>query len=372
MLLFIVFILISALLVILDLRMTSKRAKKIILISTVILYAVFAAIRSVSEIPDTHAYVKFFLEQTELEFFAPNKSSFEIGFVYLTRVFTLFTSNYRVYFFGIALIIIGMFAKAFENQKYSLIPIVLFLSFYGIYFSFIILRAGLAITFFVYGVMKCDKSIFKTIVFFILSVLFHISSIVMIFAFLLAVCFRKSKLNYMGVIVLLICLLTVYGSGLTSKMLTVLRDFLNSLNMNNLIIGKATSYLTSYIQNFSFGISKRYALNVIMFIIMLYQANTRHLEFTKKQKIINIYILMGFILESLFGNAVLIGRLTDFSNMLNITSVCFIISNFAVSKTRGISPYIKASEKSMVAQKVMFICGIFVILNLAFIYRIIY
>lgn len=361
------------LLVIGDFILKERKSKKILLFLAIIGFSILACMRETT-IPDTVPYINAFNYENQLtSFFAPNISSFETGFVLLTRFIAIFTSSASIYFFIVAMIILSVGAFLFSNQKHFLICFAAFMSFYGIYFSFVILRSGLSIVFFVLAAWRCDNRKILKVVFYILAIAFHRSAIIMLMVYLFAKLFRNAKLNIAVVLpVLLICLLC-YAGGLSKIILVLIQNMLEPLVGTNLLFTKAYGYLQSYIAQFEFGLSARYVLNTVIYLITLYLIHKKKLKINKKLTTVLVFVFLGLMLESLFGNQVLIGRLTDFTNTMNLISLAFIIQEcYNYRSIKVVESDMSVTYKVVKAENYIWVYLViaFILMNNLFIYRI--
>ena len=312
---------IELLLILGEALLKNRQAKKFLLLCSSVMFSVITANRSML-IPDTIPYYEFFLSQTQItSIFAQNDTRFEIGFVFLTRLIAKLTNNYTIYFFILSIFMLFLAYLAFKDQQLILVTFAAFLSFYGVYFTSVILRAGFAILLFCVAIKQQTK--LKKIIFLIASVLFHYSAIFMAIIFFIVAIFRIRKLKPILIIFTFLICLMLYATGFTKSILELIIRVLEKYK-DNYIILKVYSYLISYVEKFKFGISMRYLLNVMVMLYSIWFRKSKKLEYTNKEKTILTYIITGMIVESLFGNMMIVGRMTDFSNIFNIYSVSSI------------------------------------------------
>ena len=162
-----------------------------------ILFVIFLcliAFRPISS-PDTIPYIKAFNSMSSYEFsFGLGRLStgtrMEIGFMNLCKFVSLFTSSYKVFFFIVALIIVGISTLSviliFSSMdkglaiQYRILPaFLLFTSYYGFYYAGIVLRAGLAISFCILSyALVFKKHYVFAILFYLIALSFHNSVLV--------------------------------------------------------------------------------------------------------------------------------------------------------------------------------------------------
>lgn len=153
------------------------------------LFLFLMAFRPIS-VPDTIPYIEAFNLMDSYQFSiglgrVNLGANMEIGFANLCKLVSLFSSSYRVLFFIIAFLTVGISTTSiiliasslFEgntNQFRILPAFLLFISYYGFLHSSIVLRAGLAISFCLFSyAMVLQKRYFISIIFYLIAFSFH-------------------------------------------------------------------------------------------------------------------------------------------------------------------------------------------------------
>lgn len=338
-------------------------------------FVLLATLRSF-EFQDTTAYKDFFVSQIGVGLFAPKQTQFEWGFVFLTRLCTILSGDYRVLFFVQAAIINLIAVSILSKSESKLLLYACFMSFYGMYTTFIIMRAGLAIAFFALGVMRFDKNWPMRLVCFAVSVLFHMSAAVMIVVYLFAYLIRKINIRAEYACITFILLLILFASGVSKDLLIWIRQILMCLNNRPLFIQKAINYITYYVNIVEFSGSTRYLFNTIIFLLAVFTITKYKIKLSPTLRANLVFIFFGLCLESMFGQKMFIVRITDFTNILNLCSIGIIVNNnlskmksFDIIGVNG-TPDI---GKIRTRQWYNFILGeIVVCANIIFLYRIVF
>jgi hypothetical protein len=117
---------------------------------------------------------------------ADNSSvSFEIGFATLITVFNFLGLSFNVFVFSVSIVEVLLLAKVikyfFPRQCVLIFAIMFSLADFFLIPMFALMRQGLAVSIFLYGLMLYDKGYFiKAKILFALSVIFHMSAILII------------------------------------------------------------------------------------------------------------------------------------------------------------------------------------------------
>lgn len=123
----------------------------------VVFFSVLMAIRP-TDTKDTMNYINAFSDFQSGQTYGINLlqkyNGFELGYIYLNRIFKIFSNNYRVFFFiitiaGVTLTIVALkrlCCKTEQNEKYLFgLIFSAYISYFGLLYNGISLRAGLAI-----------------------------------------------------------------------------------------------------------------------------------------------------------------------------------------------------------------------------------
>lgn len=283
-----------------------KKYNKILEKVYTILLVGLSMYRSV-KIPDTIAYIELY------NLYNPNLIyRYEKGFLYLIELFRKLGLNYKVFFGGICLLLIYSCLKFYNFKKNNMVLLLSLFSFYGYYFSLVIIRVGVAFSFGILGFYYYEKNKIKSILFILIAIMFHKSAVVLVLY-----CIITNKK------------LEKYKYSLFLIVIGILYFF----QLNNLIfdIGvKGSNYIIEHIKYFSTyksyiidmkyntGIySTRFILNYIVAWIIL-KIGVRK----KFYRSYNLY-LIGLFVITIFNKFMFIERVTDYYIILGV----FLISD---------------------------------------------
>lgn len=134
---------------------------------------------------DTKEYLDVF-EKMNTRIFDFQNFYFEKGFLVISKLIKIiFKDNFVIYFFIISFINLFFIKKFIQlNCKFYIIPIMLYISFWGIYFNMVILRFGIAFSLYILSIYFFENKLKKYgIVLYILAIFFHKSFIFAIISF---------------------------------------------------------------------------------------------------------------------------------------------------------------------------------------------
>lgn len=167
-------ILLSGLFLFSALEFQMKKRNNFIAILVVVTVAFMIGTRNINLVPDSIAYIDF-LKYTQDNYF-------EIGFRYYTRLFKMiFGANTTLYLISFpiinAIVVNCATQKVLRSKGYKLMPAIimsLYFSFFGILYSGVVLREGIAISFLLlmYGYIS-EKKFVKAMVCLGIAVSFH-------------------------------------------------------------------------------------------------------------------------------------------------------------------------------------------------------
>jgi len=277
----------------------------------VILFAFICCTRD-TNVPDTSEYIKFY-NNISLYFSSwITNNDTEIGYSILMGIIKSLNLNYQSFFFIIVIINFFVLNKTInECKEYFKIDhnihyifFILYLSFYGIYYNAMVLRAGIAISFCLYSIfLLLNKKYIVGMIMVLLSNIFHNSAIVafliILFAFILPGFKRKFYRKY--ILFILIIYLIGINNIIFYNIIDVLQDFVVSNNMGRI-------YQSYIFKDNNFGIAFKV---LYYFLIGLYITFINENIFLKMKKLINVYCI-GLTLSILFSSITAFSRLTDF------------------------------------------------------------
>jgi hypothetical protein len=323
----------------------SNRPKKILGLLILTSFILLASFRSLS-VPDTIQYLTSY-QYLKLELSNIFSNSFEIGFEILSIFIKRFAGSNYILFFGVIagtnLFLINKVITKY-GMTLTIAPLIIYLSYYGFYFNFIILRAGLAFSLLMYSWSLFRNNKIASLILFFISVSFHQSALIGIIGYLVIIISRKvSSKSY---IIWLIVIISLYFIRIDLLLYNFIVTFILE---NNLFVGNRFIF---YITNIKFneGISFRFLLNFIVVIFLI---------FTKVNKpnyyhdLLNIYMI-GMTIVAFFSSFIWIERLSDFLIATNFILITLALNNL--------------KDKYLKLLIILFIVS----LNLTFILRIMY
>lgn len=355
-----------------DIIKASKDLRKIVAYAIILSFSFYAAMRGM-DVSDTMPYAEYFQAiRSEIfteGFFAIN-GRFEIGYEFLTKTIALFTNNTKVYFFLIAIINISLAYNIFSDRNYVIIPLVVYISFFGFYFGFVILRAGISILCFCYGVLKCRKNIIRLLISFAFAFVFHNSAIVAIVFYFLGRIGNKN-IPFGVAFSIIIVSFAMYVSELFLKLMsTEIIHFLESISSSNKIWIKGLGFLKELVPTGQILISKRFVFNIIIYLgtkIVISRSPTLKKE--RNLQIIDRLLILSFIMIGLFGNGTLIGRLSDYLFIFNIVYIKLTFKEYQKYKYNISIKNNALIDSGQGAGVIMMVLLCIVLLNITFAHR---
>lgn len=292
----------------------TNRAKKSFLILVMLFFAYLAMSRD-NSIPDTSAYIFYYNYLSSIPFNL-NNSSFEYGFQLLIFICgNLLNLKVNYFFLIIVLINLILVYKSIKNSvKYSfetlvnrkyLMPYIfvsflMYISYYGFYYNFIVLRMGLASAAVILSWTYWEQNKLKSIILYGVALFFHTSAIFAIFGFFFLI--KKTVIKKKMKFIWLILIGGIYLSRVSVLLLKVIPIFAK-IFLNNL---GYYSYMNQML-NGDNSISLRFVFNYILLIVFFEKINS-NIFF---EKILNIY-MFGMSLIAILWPIIWIERITDF------------------------------------------------------------
>lgn len=293
-----------------------KRIFKLLIIST---FIVLVAFRSLS-IPDTFGYASSY-QYLRLGLSNVFMSYYEIGFVIYSMLIKIVAgSNYRIFFGVIAitnLVLVNKITKKY-NITLTIMPILIYLSFYGFYYNFIVLRAGLAFTLLLYAWSTFHNNKIASLFLFILASFFHQSALIGILGYLVII--RSRKMSLKIYLIWLFAILALYFMRID----VYIYDSIIEIMLNNDLFNNHR--FLYYINNIKLteGISFRFLLNYIIAIFLIINKKNKPSFY---HDLLNIYML-GMTIIGFFSSFVWIERLTDYFIATNFLLITLAINTF--------------------------------------------
>jgi hypothetical protein len=290
------------------------------------------------KVPDTEAYYDYFYDADSSGIDDFSHSSFEVGFQFFSKLIKLIVGDNFTFYLAIIvllnLLIIDFATKRvsylfrveqgnnnekecfigrnrfFINSYFSILPLTLYVAYFGIYLNAIVLRVGIAISLFVLAVsyaLKERRTVFDIIIIillFILGYFFHATMLIGVFVVLIM--FSKLKFSYKAYLWIWFVIGFVYFSNLSTWLGNSVFSFVASLNELTLLASKMSSYEGNVVQEIG-GISNKFVFYWIMAFVLIFNSFSSTIYF----KILNVY-LIGLLIFALFRSVILIERVTDY------------------------------------------------------------
>lgn len=278
----------------------NRKSKNLYAYIIIIFFALLCGNRNLN-IPDTRAYIDVFNDLNS-NIFDTQYLYFETGFIYLSKIIkNIFGNKYEIYFFLIAilnLIIIYFIIK--REVKLRITALVIYLCFYGLFFNFITLRAGLATSIFVLSLSIFNEKKILAIFLFLLASQFH-SSVLLFFPIFFILPYISSS-RYLNSIWFLIIGIIYY-----TKFSIIMID-LPEIVFRYLDI-EALSRLKIYFENIipDYKFSVRFTVNYIVLLFLIH-----HKSLNRKYQYWVGILLLGNTILSLFSIITSIERVASY------------------------------------------------------------
>lgn len=313
----------------------------------IVLFGLIIALRNI-KVPDTELYLEYF-DLDHYDLFDFSHSSFEVGFQFFTKLLKIIVlGNFEAYlgFIVIINLLIIEFSvnrigklyrceilerdvklsfvgknRFFINPMFSILPLTLYVSFFGIYLNAIVLRVGITLSLVVLAstfAIKTKKSLVDFILIIaalILAYLFHSTAI---FGFLIIIIllsnFKFSKKIYLWIWFIIGI---IYFTNFSTWLGNTVFSFMISLNEVTLLASKLSSYDGNVIHEIE-GVSMKFLFSWIMCFFLIYYSTNSKIFY----KYLNVY-LIGLTIFGLFRSILLIERVTDY--FLLFSFICFYL-----------------------------------------------
>lgn len=301
----------------------------------IIPFCILAANRSIS-VPDTEAYTSFF-DSLDTSLSISGVYGFEIGFEYLSKIIKLLLGNSSIIFMGtismINLLIIDYSMKKinkslyseqkdngkdlsgnnrfFQDHNLSIIPLTLYVAFFGLYFNTIVLRVGIALSLIVLAStfsikpQKVLKDYFLICGLLLLAYFFHATAIFGIFIMFIFL-FTKTYKSQTYIWIMFISGV-IYMLNLSSSLGDKVFNTVLSLNNLTTLSDKLNNYSGDITYNT--GVAMKYVFFWVMGLFLIrFNSSISSKIFARY---LNVYVA-GIIIYSLFRSVLLLERVTDF------------------------------------------------------------
>ena len=283
---------------------TYRRSSKILLILLIGLFAWFCAERSLVT-NDAIPYKNYF-DALDVENFFSIDGTYNLCFEFFTKICkVIFGNNYKLYFAIIPVVnclLIYLIAKRFRVYN-AIIFTIAYIAIFGIYYNYIVLRQGMAITMLLVAIYYIKKNKLIGLLFIFVACLFHESAVVGIIIFIPA-WIKKIKSKRYFYIVLVIAILLYFTKISDRAIILVAQKILYSGFLSERF-NKYLLYLTDI--EYTYDISVLHLLNFIMIALFIRcKRNTRWDDFLLHT------ILIGQVFLGLFSTITAIVRVVDY------------------------------------------------------------
>lgn len=263
---------------------------------------------------DTFAYADYLERMCEIPFFKWDRT-YRIGFEFFTKTYAIIAgNNYVVFFALIAVINCIVVFRAVQNSKYAdLNSLFIYFGFLGLYYSYIILRQSMALSFVILAYSYMDKSRIKPYMYVLIAMLFHESALIVFVVMLLASkckVFNK-RAAYIITVLSVLLYISKFADRLTYHLLNFIYPLLPWHQFHTYII-----YLDPSTAIYDISLFYLMCYGILFFLIYKNDG---------EDAIYNCYLtinMIGYLILSLFSTYAIIGRLSDY---LTSATVLFLL-----------------------------------------------
>lgn len=238
----------------------------------------------------------------------------------------IFHGGYQVFFFLVSSFNLIAVYKAIMRDEMqretAMLSYLFYLTFIGFYYSFIVLRQGLAITMVIMAYCELDRSKRKALLLCIAGALFHESAIIAVLCVLLYK--SKFRLNRVAAYSLIVISLFFYVTHVTARFIVpILQSILNILNrIDAFTFHKYILYFSQ--DSFTDNVSILYVFYYLLTIILVHFIYRKHGEEMMEERdrfFININVI-GLAIIGFFSATGAITRLAEY--MVTCTYILLI------------------------------------------------
>lgn len=299
-------------------------------------------------VPDTEIYMNYFLsEDSSLLNF--NIYGFELAFQVLTKIIKkIVGEDFRMYFALMTLtnLLIIDYAlkkiiKMFNNEQnesitenspetlttvqeksYTILPLTLYVAFFGLYYNAIVLRVGIAFSLLILAsafAIKVKSKINYVYVILLLTLAYFFHSTALLGIIVILIILFSKQFSFRTYFIILLTIGIVYFSNLTSKLGSTVFNFITSLNNLTLLSAKLGNYGGESLFAAE-GISMKFVFFWLMsFVLAFYGAHGKIYY-----KFLNVYIF-GLAIFALMRRVLLVERVTDYFLIFSFVLFCLFL-----------------------------------------------
>jgi hypothetical protein len=282
-------------------KINKEIIEKFFIYLIIIIFAIFCAERNI-KMSDAQPYIEYFdrLNISSFSAFFKIDGRYGIGYEFLNKIIKLiFGNNYKNFFAIVAVInCLLVYSATYKNNKISFL---LYLSFFGIYYNFIVLRQGISMSFAILALVNLNKSALKSIFYIVIGSLFH-ETVLIVFMFFIVKFIRKGIKQRTYLIVLLISVVLYLTKLTTAIIQPLLLKF---------------DFLIRLIPQFKHYVTNMEYFNDISILYLVYYATSILLVLKRKTNIIYNRLLfinvLGAFLLGVFSTLSVFVRIVDYA-----------------------------------------------------------
>lgn len=275
----------------------------VVMVLVVLSFSILCATRDINGY-DSKLYINYFTKLKDIDFISI-EGSYRIGFEYVSKILVWVTNNNYKWIFGImaAINCVIVYFATKKNIITKVYGYIVYLSFLGLYYSFIVLRQGFAIGLVILAYSYFKESKVKFIICAILAVLFHESALIVLVAYLI---FSKElRINKQLCYCLLTTFLILYNTKVTNLLIQPFFSAIHGI-FPYVVFYKYVLYYKDVVLTNDVSLFHLFCYGLTFWLI--YKSRERKSVYNT----LLVYNLIGLGLLSLFSGTTAIIRLTDY------------------------------------------------------------
>lgn len=298
---------------------------KIVFIILTILFTWLCAVRDLRT-NDAIPYYEYFLRLGNVKFFEID-GQYNLIFEYFAKIcFLLFNNNYRLFFAAITMFnclvvyyALGKIEGANRNVAFAV-----YICMFGLYYNYIVLRQGLAMSFVLLALVNLDKKKVLSALYLLLACFCH-ESVIVVSVVYVTLLFKKRKSDffyYMLIIIAIVCYLT----KAFDYILPYIAKWILSLEILPSQFNKYILYFTD--NELVYYVSIMQLINyLLLFAYVLLRP--------KDNKLYDRYLLTmigGQLLLGMFSLTVVVVRVADYFLLANLPLMAMLVNSLPRNK----------------------------------------
>lgn len=296
------------------------KKKKLLFFLSIIVFVCISGLRyktGVDWIGYTEYYNKSYLEMIQ-------RNDVDFGYILLMALFKNLKLNYYFMQFFISLFVsFCLYLFYIKNSNCPLFCIYIYINLYYLRYNMGLERQviALALCLIAYEFNKNKKNVL-TLFFFLISVLFHFSSIIFFLIFYLYKII-KIKLRTQIILILLFIIFNVFQIDIIDIILKVLLFFSEKLQLS-FIVNKIVYYTGNEYYSNDVGLTKTFIAQFIVILIVFIFRKPKNGNEEKIYFFTTIYILLTFLSSTFY----VLDRLQSYFGVFSIVLICYIFELF--------------------------------------------